>query len=113
MISKHLQYIKCIKKKLLKEISYKAFNFLIKLVYHNEIYRTVSIVFSCIHYKEMKSHPNPNMNTDRFIRKLVCAKDRLAEAHNIMPVETAIDFLRPAVSDIEPNRNAPTAIPMR
>lgn len=60
----------------------------------------------------MKSHPNANMNTDRFIRKLVCAKDKPAEAQNTMPVETAIDFLRPAESDIDPNRNAPTAIPM-
>lgn len=95
-----------------------AFNF-IELIRtnHSEVSRIVSIVSSCVqirpYYEEMKSHPNPSMNTERLIRKLVCAKDRPAEAPNTMPVETAIDFLRPAVSDIDPNKNAPTAIPVK
>lgn len=53
------------------------------------------------------------MNTDRYKKKLVCAKDRAIEAQNTMPIVIGIDFLRPIVSDIDPNRKAPTAIPTR
>lgn len=64
------------------------------------------------HHEKIESHPSPNMNTDKFIRNFVCAKDRLIEAQNIMPIVTGINFLRPKVSDIDPSRNAPTAIPI-
>lgn len=45
------------------------------------------------------------------MKKLVCAKDRAVEAQNTMPMVIEIDFLRPTVSDIDPNRKAPIAIP--
>lgn len=61
----------------------------------------------------MRTYPSPNMNTDRFIKNLVWAKERVAEAQNTMLIVIGIDFLRPAMSDIVPNRKAPTAIPKR
>lgn len=51
------------------------------------------------------------MNTDRFIKKLAWAKERVAEEQNMMLIVIGIDFLRPATSDIVPNRKEPTAIP--
>jgi len=53
------------------------------------------------------------MNTDKFIKKLAWAKERIAEAQNMMPIVIGIDFLRPATSAIVPNRKAPAAIPTR
>jgi len=37
----------------------------------------------------------------------------MAEAQNTMPMVIGIDFLRPAMSAIVPNRKAPAAIPIR
>lgn len=62
---------------------------------------------------DRKTYPNPNMNTDKCIKKLVCAKASIVEAQNTMPMVIEIDFLRPTRSDIDPNRKAPTAIPKR
>lgn len=62
---------------------------------------------------DRKTYPSPNMNTDKYIKKLVCAKARVVEAQNTMPIVTEIDFLRPTRSDIDPNRKAPIAIPKR
>lgn len=59
------------------------------------------------------TYPSPNANADKLIRNLVCAKDRLAEAQNTMPIVTGINFLRPTVSDIDPNMKAPIAMPSR
>lgn len=53
------------------------------------------------------------MNTDRFIKKLAWAKERVAEAQNTIPKVIGIELLRPVTSDIVPNRKAPTAIPTR
>lgn len=64
-------------------------------------------------HETIDTYPSPNANTDKFIRKFVCAKDKLTEAQKTMIIVTGIDFLRPAMSDIVPNSNAPTAMPTK
>lgn len=59
-----------------------------------------------------KTYPNPSINNDMFIRKALCAKDKIIEAQNIMTMVTGIDPLRPFASIIIPNKNAPKVVPI-
>lgn len=59
-----------------------------------------------------ETYPNPSTNTDKFIRKTVCAKDKLIVAQKTMIMVIGIEIFRPFASIIIPNRNAPIAIPI-
>lgn len=68
--------------------------------------------YTCDFIDSNWTYPSPSINIERYIRKVVCAKDKLIVAQNTAIIVAGIDPLRPLASIIIPNTNAPTAIPI-